>query len=338
MKGSNAQTHSYGGGCRLGGECDRDRTSGGSTTTGAQAVEASPEPVLSEGQRALADARKAGERVEVRGQRSERTTVFANPDGYTFTLEEASVPVRVAKPGGGWQSPDAELERRPDGSIGPKAAAVQMSFSAGARRAPGVHSAAGPLARPRLAGQPARTGTDRRGRAVPRSAARDRPQGHRHRRRVPARRHRQVSPCRSQQGARKLTFGLHSMGLTVRRTPTGALAAVDASGATVFRAPTAQMWNSAGKATSAATPVPWPPRRPPRRHPYPRGPRRDRALGGGTGARPGRQDRPHGRPGLQGRALRGARPRPALRYRSGGLPSLHRPDRHLGRVGAHASA
>ncbi|GFN07284.1 hypothetical protein Smic_58400 [Streptomyces microflavus] len=77
----------------------------GLTTTGAQAVEASPEPVLSEGQRALADARKAGERVEVRGQRSERTTVFANPDGYTFTLEEASVPVRVAKPGADGRAP-----------------------------------------------------------------------------------------------------------------------------------------------------------------------------------------------------------------------------------------
>ncbi|WP_435797490.1 LamG-like jellyroll fold domain-containing protein [Streptomyces microflavus] len=226
----------------------------GLTTTGAQAVEASPEPVLSEGQRALADARKAGERVEVRGQRSERTTVFANPDGYTFTLEEASVPVRVAKPGGGWQSPDAELERRPDGSIGPKAAAVQMSFSAGGRDEPLVSIAQqgrslaldwpGSLPEPELTGAGALyrevlPETDLKVTATV--------EGFQH-----------VLIVKSPRAAankelRKLTFGLHSTGLTVRRTPTGALAAVDASGATVFRAPTAQMWNSAGKVTSGGS-------------------------------------------------------------------------------------
>lgn len=42
---------------------------------------------LSEGGRALAEAKASGSRVEVLGERSERTTVFANPDGFTFTLE-----------------------------------------------------------------------------------------------------------------------------------------------------------------------------------------------------------------------------------------------------------
>ncbi len=53
------------------------------------------------------------------GERSEHTTVFANPDGSTFTLEESAVPVRVRKQGGGWEKPDATLERRTDGTDRP---------------------------------------------------------------------------------------------------------------------------------------------------------------------------------------------------------------------------
>lgn len=67
----------------------------------AQAASESEPAELSEGQEALAAAVESGERVEVLGQRSERTTVYANPDGFTFTLQESSIPVRVSKPGGG---------------------------------------------------------------------------------------------------------------------------------------------------------------------------------------------------------------------------------------------
>lgn len=90
----------------------------------------------SEGQRALDAARESGERVEVTGERTERTTVFANPDGATFTLEESAVPVRVRASGGGWQAPDATLVKRADGSVGPKGAAVEMAFSGGGDDAP----------------------------------------------------------------------------------------------------------------------------------------------------------------------------------------------------------
>ncbi|MEV6619039.1 hypothetical protein AB0N31_35325 [Streptomyces sp. NPDC051051] len=99
------------------------------------ATESDPAP-LSEGQQALADAKESGRRVEVTGERSERTTVYANPDGFTFTLEESAVPVRVATSDGGWQAPDATLVKRPDGSVGPKAAAVEVAFSAGGEKAP----------------------------------------------------------------------------------------------------------------------------------------------------------------------------------------------------------
>ncbi|WP_461712310.1 hypothetical protein [Streptomyces sp. DSM 41013] len=95
---------------------------------------------LSEGQQALEAAQESGQRVEVTGERTERTTIFANPDGSTFTLEESAVPVRVqASPDGDWTAPDATLEKRPDGTVAPKGAAVQMTLSGGGE--------AGPLAR-----------------------------------------------------------------------------------------------------------------------------------------------------------------------------------------------
>lgn len=91
---------------------------------------------LTEGQRALAQAAESGEQVEVVGERTDRSTVFANSDGFTFTLEQSVVPVRVPKPGGGWQAPDATLVKRSDGSVGPRAAAVEIAFSAGGETAP----------------------------------------------------------------------------------------------------------------------------------------------------------------------------------------------------------
>lgn len=87
-----------------------------------------------EAQKALETASSTGERVEVESERSETTTVYANPDGSTFTLEESAVPVRVKDQDGGWQAPDATLIRRADGMIVPRAAAVAMEFSRGGRR------------------------------------------------------------------------------------------------------------------------------------------------------------------------------------------------------------
>ncbi len=102
----------------------------------AAAAEPADSAEQSESKRALATAKESGERVEVTGQRSERSTVFANPDGFTFTMEESAVPVRVARPDGGWTEPDATLQRRADGTVGPKAAAAEMTFSGGGADAP----------------------------------------------------------------------------------------------------------------------------------------------------------------------------------------------------------
>lgn len=50
------------------------------------------EQPLTAGQEALAQAASTGDRVEVTSERSEYSTVFANPDGDTFTLEQAVAP------------------------------------------------------------------------------------------------------------------------------------------------------------------------------------------------------------------------------------------------------
>ncbi|NEE20384.1 hypothetical protein G3M58_79740, partial [Streptomyces sp. SID7499] len=96
----------------------------------AAASPALPAPLGSPELRASAAAVAAGERVEVVEERSERETVFANPDGTTFTLEKSITPVRVAREGK-WVEPDPTLVRNTDGSVGPAAAAVDLSFSAG---------------------------------------------------------------------------------------------------------------------------------------------------------------------------------------------------------------
>ncbi|MFE5967193.1 LamG-like jellyroll fold domain-containing protein [Streptomyces sp. NPDC056463] len=208
---------------------------------------------LDEGHRALAEAKESGRRVEVRGERTERGTVFANPDGSTFTLEQSTVPVRVAKPGGGWQTPDPTLVRRSDGSIGPKAASAVMTFSGG--------GSADPLVSIEEQGRSLELGWQ---------------QG-----RLPApvidgssALYREVLPdvdlkvtatvesfqhvlvvktpkAAANPKLKELTFGLKAKGLDVRKGAAGNLSAVDGTGQTIFRAPPAQMWNSAGSSVEA---------------------------------------------------------------------------------------
>ncbi|MFF9913797.1 LamG-like jellyroll fold domain-containing protein [Streptomyces sp. NPDC013457] len=216
---------------------ERAEPAGATTTT------ATPEA-----ERALKAARASGHRVEVTSERSERTTVFANPDGSTFTLEESAVPVRVAVPGGGWRAPDATLVRRSDGSIGPKAAAAEMSFSRGGNKDALVSIAEsgrslalewpGRLPAPRLDGASAvypdvLPDVDLKVTATVESFQ-------------------HVLVVKTPEAAadpriRTLTFGLRTRGLSVRTSASGALAAVDGDGRTVFKAPPAQMWDSAGR-------------------------------------------------------------------------------------------
>ncbi|MET8170714.1 LamG domain protein jellyroll fold domain protein, partial [Streptomyces sp. NPDC005329] len=219
-----------------------------------QAAASAPEAdsaALTEAQQALAEAEESGQRVEVPGERTDRTTVYANPDGFTFTMEQSVVPVRVAKPGGGWQPPDATLEKRSDGSVGPKAAAVSIAFSAGGDEAPLARIEdqgnslelqwPGKLPAPQLDGPSAvyteiLPGVDLQVTATPESFQ-------------------PVFVVKTPEAAaneelKQLTFGLKAQGLDVHEGAAGNLAAVDGSGRTVFKAPPARMWDSAG-ATSA---------------------------------------------------------------------------------------
>ncbi|MET9820628.1 MULTISPECIES: LamG domain-containing protein [unclassified Streptomyces] len=222
-----------------------------SVVPGPVAFAAGDEPAvaaLSEGQEALEQAQATGERVEVTGERTERTTVFANPDGATFTLEESSVPVRVPSSDGGWTAPDPTLEKRADGTVAPKGAAVQMVLSGGGDAGPlariedGGRSLAldwpGALPDPTLDGSRAvyaevLPGVDLQVTVTPESFQ-------------------PIFVVKTPEAAvseelERLSFGLKTSHLTVREGAAGSLAAVDGNGTSVFKAPPARMWDSAGQ-------------------------------------------------------------------------------------------
>ncbi|MGW2840994.1 LamG-like jellyroll fold domain-containing protein [Streptomyces sp. NPDC001493] len=220
----------------------------------AQAVAADAASTeLTEGQKDLATAKESGQRVEVVGERAERSTVFANPDGYTFTLEESAVPVRVKKAGGGWQAPDPTLEVRADGSVAPKAAAVDMAFSGGGDKSPLVKiddggkslqlGWPGELPEPELDGSSALypevfPGVDLK---VTASV-----EGFQH-----------VLVVKTPQAAasdelQRISYSMKASGLDIRTGQSGSLEAVDGDGKRVFRAPPAQMWDSAGAQSAPA--------------------------------------------------------------------------------------
>ncbi|MEV0037412.1 hypothetical protein [Streptomyces sp. NPDC050804] len=63
-------------------------------------------------------------------ERTEYTQTFANPDG-SYTLKQATSPQRAKDASGAWHDLDTTLVRRADGTVGPRYAAVDVSFSAG---------------------------------------------------------------------------------------------------------------------------------------------------------------------------------------------------------------
>jgi hypothetical protein len=206
---------------------------------------------------ARADAEKAaetGEQVEVVGERTPYTTTFANPDGVTFTLKDSAVPVRVHKADGSWTQPDATLEARSDGTVGPKASVAKISFSGGGSGADLVKLSLdgrsltvgwpGTLPKPTLDGDSAvyadvLPGVDLRMTATTEG-------------------YREVLVVTSASAAsnpelKQLSFPVKADGLALRDGGSGGLSAVDDDGNTVFRAPAAQQWDSAGDATSTAS-------------------------------------------------------------------------------------
>lgn len=84
-------------------------------------------PETAAAQAAQARARATGQRQEVEVARTEYTTTYVNPSGTTTRVQSAT-PVRVRN-GAAWADIDTNLERRPDGSFGPRAALLDVSFA-----------------------------------------------------------------------------------------------------------------------------------------------------------------------------------------------------------------
>ncbi|WP_155054071.1 LamG-like jellyroll fold domain-containing protein [Streptomyces blattellae] len=206
-----------------------------------------------EAQAALADAASTGEQVEVEGLRTEYSTTYANPDGLTFTLQDSAAPVRVKDSAGKWTTPDATLEVRADGIVGPKAAAVDLSFSGGGEGADLLNIARegrslslgwpGKLPEPRLDGSSALYGEVLPGVDLKLTAT---VEGFREVLIV------KTAEAAASEELQKITFALDTEGVTAQETETGGMVAVDGNGAPVFRSPAARMWDSAGD-TSGVT-------------------------------------------------------------------------------------
>jgi Concanavalin A-like lectin/glucanases superfamily len=200
---------------------------------------------------ASAQAQAAGSQVEVVGQRSETTQVFANPDG-TFTASAASRPVRVHQADGSWADVDPTLRRNADGSVGPVAALGGLRLSGGGNgplatldtggRSLGI-SWNGTLQPPTLTGDTATytevlPGVDLKVRATADGFANT----------VVVR----TAQAAALPAVQSLHFGLSTSGVTAVVAADGSLSAVDAAGQQVFAAPPARMWDSSDGSTTVA--------------------------------------------------------------------------------------
>ncbi|MFJ2959942.1 LamG-like jellyroll fold domain-containing protein [Streptomyces sp. NPDC087270] len=219
-----------------------------------------PSTPTSEAEQALADAQASGQQVEVVGQRTETTTTYANPDGLTFTLDQAVQPVRVRTANGSWTAPDPTLYLTSGGSVAPKAAAVDLTFSDGGSTQPLVsigrdgRSMAltwpGALPTPVLDGDSAVYAEVFPGVDLRLTAS--------------AEGYHEVLVVKTPAAAadprvKQVQFGMHADGLHVRATSAGGLSATGADGQEVFTSPAAQVWNSlsddgSGQQTAGASP------------------------------------------------------------------------------------
>ncbi|MFD8079262.1 LamG domain-containing protein [Streptomyces sp. NPDC059718] len=197
------------------------------------------------------EAAATGEPVEATALRTEYSTTTANPDG-TFTLEQSASPLRAKAPDGSWRDLDPTLERRSDGSVGPKSAVVDLSFSGGGDGRDLIRvgkdgrsvtlGLATTLSSPVLDGAAATYGEVYPGVDLQLTAT--------------AEGYRQVFVVKTAQAAANPE--LEHIALTVTGTRLdvvpgvgGGLRAIDDNGNAVLRGPAGQMWDSAGDAAQA---------------------------------------------------------------------------------------
>ena len=188
-------------------------------------------------------ARRSGSRVEVMSERSEKTQVFANPDG-SFTSEVYAYPQRVRR-GDGWVPVDTTLRTGTDGTIAPVATVPELRFSGGGSSTPLVTlgrgsqrislSWPGALPAPVLSGDTATypevlPGVDLKVTADVHG-------------------YREVLVVKDRAEAanpalRELRFGLDTEGLTARIRPDGGIIATDHTGRPVFTGDAPSMWDA----------------------------------------------------------------------------------------------
>ncbi|MCZ2525927.1 LamG-like jellyroll fold domain-containing protein [Streptomyces sp. HB2AG] len=208
----------------------------------AQTAPAAPSAEQSASEQAVA----TGDPVEVAAARTEYSQTMANPDG-TFTLTQSTEPQRARAADGSWRAIDTTLEKRSDGTVGPKSAVVDLSFSGGG---PGAGMLAlgrggqelklgwpGPLSEPTLDG--------------PTATYRDVLEGVDLQLTATAEGYREVLVVKTAEAAaspelEEITLTATGKGLSVVPGAGGGMRAVDADGNAVFRGPAGQMWDSAG--------------------------------------------------------------------------------------------
>ncbi|MEV7523733.1 ricin-type beta-trefoil lectin domain protein [Streptomyces sp. NPDC091371] len=213
----------------------------------APAAQTPPERPTTERERAenaaLAEAKSTGKPVPVPAATTETDTVVANPDG-TLGLTRGVAPLRT-KRDGKWADLDATLVKAADGSLRPKATASRLTLSGGGTAPLATLDQDGrqlvlswpePLPAPVLEGASALyrevvPGTDLKVTATEGGGIS------------------QILVVKSAEAAKhpmlaKLTTGLKGQGVTVFADANGNLKAADASGRTVFHAPTPTMWDS----------------------------------------------------------------------------------------------
>ncbi|WP_229848734.1 LamG domain-containing protein [Streptomyces melanogenes] len=192
------------------------------------------------------------EPVEVVSERTAYSTTFANPDG-TFTLKQSAIPQRVRDKGGAWRDIDTTLERRADGSIAPKAAVVDLSFSGGGSGKGLIHlgSKQGSLSfnwvnslpKPALDGPTATYPEVLKGVDLQLTAT---PEGYREVLVV------KTAEAAANPALNQVAMSVSGDGLTVAPGAGGGLRAVDEDGNSVFGGPAGLIWDSAGESKPAA--------------------------------------------------------------------------------------
>ncbi|MFE7276663.1 LamG domain-containing protein [Streptomyces sp. NPDC057623] len=215
---------------------------------------AEPLSVLTE-QSASERAAATGEPVEVTAARTEYSSTVANPDG-TFTLTQSTRPQRARAGDGTWQDIDVTLEKRSDGSVGPKSAVVDMSFSGGGSGSGllrlGRDGQELKLGWPASLPEPILDGATATYADVP-------IKGVDLQMTAEAEGYREVLVVRMADAAaspelEKIKLTATGDGLSVAPGEGGGLRAVDADGNAVFRGPAGQMWDSSGTEAAALQP------------------------------------------------------------------------------------